>query len=101
MKIKDCLSLVAVYPNRKSATFFILGNYQHSKEKEKFFIQLVITEKPSVAQSIAHVIGTDERKDGYMEGNGYIVSWCIGHPSVLQTYFLWMPVCIRKMNTCF
>ena len=42
-------------------------------------MQLVITEKPSVAQSIAHVIGTDERKDGYMEGNGYIVSWCIGH----------------------
>ena len=42
-------------------------------------MQLVITEKPSVAQSIARVIGTDERKDGYMEGNVYIVSWCIGH----------------------
>ena len=42
-------------------------------------MQLVITEKPSVAQSIARVIGADERKDGYMEGNGYIVSWCIGH----------------------
>ena len=32
-----------------------------------------------MAQSIARVIGADERKDGYMEGNGYIVSWCIGH----------------------
>ena len=42
-------------------------------------MQLVIAEKPSVAQSIARVIGADERKDGYMEGNGYIVSWCIGH----------------------
>ena len=42
-------------------------------------MQLVITEKPSVAQSVAHVIGAKERKDGYMEGNEYIVSWCIGH----------------------
>ncbi len=41
--------------------------------------KLVIAEKPSVAQSIARVIGADERKDGYMEGNGYIVSWCVGH----------------------
>ena len=42
-------------------------------------MQLVIAEKTSVAQSIARVIGAGERKDGYMEGNGYIVSWCIGH----------------------
>ena len=42
-------------------------------------MQLVIAEKPSVAQSIARMIGAGERKDGYMEGNGYIVSWCIGH----------------------
>lgn len=42
-------------------------------------IRLVIAEKPSVAQSIAAVIGADKRKDGYMEGNGYRVSWCIGH----------------------
>ncbi|MBQ9928542.1 MAG: DNA topoisomerase III, partial [Lachnospiraceae bacterium] len=42
-------------------------------------MQLVIAEKPSVAQSIAHVIGANERKDGYMEGNGYLVSWCVGH----------------------
>ena len=40
---------------------------------------LVVTEKPSVAQSIARVLGAGERKDGYMEGNGYLVSWCIGH----------------------
>lgn len=42
-------------------------------------MQLVIAEKPSVAQSIAGVLGVTERKDGYMEGNDYIVSWCVGH----------------------
>lgn len=40
---------------------------------------LVVTEKPSVARTIARALGADERKDGYFEGNGYIVSWCIGH----------------------
>lgn len=42
-------------------------------------MQLVITEKPSVAQAVARVIGANEKKDGFLEGNGYIVSWCIGH----------------------
>ena len=41
--------------------------------------KLVIAEKPSVAQSIAKVIGADKREDGYLVGNGYIVSWCVGH----------------------
>ena len=41
--------------------------------------KLVIAEKPSVAQSIAKVIGAVNKKDGYLEGNGYIVSWCVGH----------------------
>ena len=40
---------------------------------------LVIAEKPSVAQSIAKVLGASSRRDGYLEGNNYIVSWCIGH----------------------
>ena len=40
---------------------------------------LVIAEKPSVAQSIAKVLGATSRKDGYLEGNNYIVSWCVGH----------------------
>lgn len=40
---------------------------------------LVITEKPSVAKSISDVIGAKEKKNGYMEGNGYLVSWCLGH----------------------
>jgi DNA topoisomerase-3 len=42
-------------------------------------MQLVIAEKPSVAQSIAKVLTATNRKDGYTEGNGYIVSWCVGH----------------------
>ncbi len=41
--------------------------------------KLVIAEKPSVAQSIAKVIGATNRADGYLEGNGYLVSWCVGH----------------------
>lgn len=40
---------------------------------------LVIAEKPSVAQSIAKVLGATSRNDGYLEGNNYIVSWCVGH----------------------
>lgn len=42
-------------------------------------MKLVIAEKPSVAQSLAKVIGANQKKDGYLEGNGYIVSWCVGH----------------------
>ena len=41
--------------------------------------QLVIAEKPSVARSIAAVIGAAERQNGYWQGGGYLVSWCIGH----------------------
>ena len=42
-------------------------------------MKLVIAEKPSVAQSLAAVIGANIRKDGYLEGNGWRVSWCVGH----------------------
>ena len=41
--------------------------------------ELVITEKPSVARSIANVLGAREKHEGYISGNGYVVSWCIGH----------------------
>ncbi|MCD7771553.1 MAG: DNA topoisomerase 3 [Oscillospiraceae bacterium] len=41
--------------------------------------KLVICEKPSVAMSIAKVLGARERRDGYLEGSGYVVSWCVGH----------------------
>ena len=42
-------------------------------------MKLVIAEKPSVARAIAAVIGADQRRDGYLEGGGYLVSWCVGH----------------------
>lgn len=46
--------------------------------------RLVIAEKPSVAQSIAAVIGAKQRHDGYLSGSGYIVSWCFGHLAELS-----------------
>lgn len=42
-------------------------------------MKLVLAEKPSVAQSLSKVLGANKREDGYLEGNGYIVSWCVGH----------------------
>lgn len=42
-------------------------------------MRLVIAEKPSVAQSIAAVLGANSRKDGYLEGTDVLVSWCVGH----------------------
>ncbi len=42
-------------------------------------MQVVIAEKPSVGISIAKVLGADNKCDGYYEGNGYYVSWCVGH----------------------
>ena len=42
-------------------------------------MKLVIAEKPSVANSLAAVLGAATRKDGYLEGNGWLVSWCLGH----------------------
>ena len=41
--------------------------------------RLVITEKPSVAQAYAKVLGVTSRQDSYLEGGGYLVSWCVGH----------------------
>lgn len=42
-------------------------------------MKLIVAEKPSVAKAICPVLGTMTKKNGYMEGNGYIVSWCFGH----------------------
>ncbi len=59
-------------------------------------MKLVLAEKPSVAQPLAKVLGANKRFDGYLEGNGYIVSWCIGHlvelsaPEIYnETYAKW------------
>ena len=42
-------------------------------------MRLVIAEKPSVAFSIAKALGISGKKDGYIEGGGYIITWCVGH----------------------
>ena len=42
-------------------------------------MKLIIAEKPSVAQTIAAALGVKEKKDGYIEGVGYLISWCVGH----------------------
>ena len=42
-------------------------------------MKLVVAEKPSAAQSFAKVLGANNRKEGWWEGNGYLVSWCVGH----------------------
>ena len=41
--------------------------------------KLIVTEKPSTAMAYAKVLGATSRQDGYLEGNGYLVCWCIGH----------------------
>ena len=48
--------------------------------------QLVIAEKPSVAQSLAAVLGAGQRREGYLEGNGWLVSWCVGHLADAAAY---------------
>lgn len=42
-------------------------------------MELIITEKPSVARAIAEVVGATERQNGYLQGKGFLVSWCVGH----------------------
>ena len=42
-------------------------------------MKLIIAEKPSVAQTIAAALGIKGKQDGYIEGGGYLISWCVGH----------------------
>ena len=42
-------------------------------------MKIIIAEKPSVAKSIAAIVGANNKKDGYIEGNGYAVTWAYGH----------------------
>ena len=56
-------------------------------------MQLVIAEKHSVGSSIAKVLGVNNQNDGYIEGNGYIVTWCVGHLVKLSK-----PVYVQKTS---
>lgn len=49
-------------------------------------MKLVICEKPGVGAAVAAALGVGEKKDGFITGNGYIVSWCIGHYSLLLVF---------------
>lgn len=42
-------------------------------------MELIIAEKPSVGKAIAAVVGANLRQDGYLQGENYLVSWCVGH----------------------
>lgn len=75
-------------------------------------MKLIVTEKPSVAMSYAKVLGVQGRQDGYLEGNGYLVSWCVGHlvelapPSAYgEQYVKWniddLPICRRSGSTLY
>ena len=71
-------------------------------------MKLVLAEKPSVAQSIAKVLGAAKREDGYLEGNGYVVSWCVGHLVELaqpeaydETYAKWRLVDLPILPTAW
>jgi DNA topoisomerase-3 len=57
-------------PQRFGGYFFMGGNQMN---------QLIICEKPSVARSIADVLGANKKQDGYIDGNGFLVAWCFGH----------------------
>lgn len=52
-------------------------------------MKTIIAEKPSVAKEIAHIVGADKREEGYMQGNGYYVTWAFGHlvqPAMPEAY---------------
>ena len=72
--------------------------------------RLVIAEKPSVAQTIAAALGIKGKQDGYIEGGGYLISWCVGHLVQLaeaaaygEQYKKWsfdsLPICRRNGST--
>ena len=78
-------------PARTKGSSLCVGYYLKQVQKKKgkragtlkggFFmaLRLVIAEKPSVAQTIAAALGVKGKQDGYIEGGGYLISWCVGH----------------------
>lgn len=55
------------------------GNVCKTTKKSEFIMQVIIAEKPSVAREIAAIVGAKNRREGYIEGNGYVVTWAFGH----------------------
>ena len=56
----------------------------HKSRQSNTKVKVCITEKPSVARDIAAILGANDRRDGYFEGNGYRVTWTIGHLCCLK-----------------
>ena len=48
-------------------------------------VNVVVAEKPSVARDLARVLGADRRREGYLEGNGWKITWALGHLATLKT----------------
>lgn len=61
--------------------------------------KLVVSEKPSVGAAYAKVLGATNRQNGYLEGNGYLVSWCIGHLVELAPPNIYRSV-LKKRAAC-
>ena len=66
--------------NKHFYSLAIAGLFLFSKQKGEISLyNLIVTEKPSVARTISKVLGVTTRRDGYLEGGGWLVSWCVGH----------------------
>ena len=75
----------AHYDDVKKGTFFLSGTLVPLQELLQEEIMIVcIAEKPSVARDIAQVLGATTKRDGYIEGNGYQVTWTFGHLCTLK-----------------
>ena len=48
-------------------------------------VNVVVAEKPSVARDLAKVLGASQRRDGFLEGNGWKITWALGHLATLKT----------------
>ena len=84
---------------------FCRRTYCNPKQIGGIFIgKLIVAEKPSVAMAYAKVLGATNRQDGYWEGNGYLVSWCVGHlvelapPNIYDAKYVKWSMKIKKLG---
>ena len=66
-------------PSKGKAAFCRLHIEIRNRLEGMLIAKLIVAEKPSVAMAYAKVLGVQGRQDSYLEGNGYLVSWCVGH----------------------
>ena len=63
-------------------------------------MELIIAEKPSVGKAIAAVVGATESRNGYMEGHGFMVTWCLGHLVELAMPEDYKRICYLALRIC-